>query len=45
VNPRWILEQVQKALAAVHERLDGIEARLKALEEKRGPGRPPKAEQ
>lgn len=37
-----MLEQFQKATQALLERVKELEARIEALEAKRGPGRPPK---
>lgn len=39
------LEQAEKTLASMKARLEAAEAKLAALEAKRGPGRPPKAEE
>lgn len=40
MNPHWLMSQVNKVLEAYAQRIAELEARIKALEDRRGPGRP-----
>jgi cell division protein FtsB len=44
MNPRFLIEQFTKAMQTMQAQVEELKARVKALEDKPRPGRPPKVQ-